>query len=95
MKNSDGRQVYIFVPLVLFCAVPLFVGGPGPDLLRSFCYAWDAGHLFCFAFWAYLYVVWRSDQSFKRQLIEVFVLTFFLGGLTELIQAEIGREAAW
>ena len=95
MKNLHGKQAYILVPLALLFAVLLFVGGPGLDSLRSFRYAWGVGHLFCFALWAYLYVSWRSDQPFGRQLLEVIIFTFFIGGFTELVQSQIGREAAW
>ncbi|MFK5925874.1 MAG: VanZ family protein [Desulfuromusa sp.] len=89
------KQQYILRSLALCGAVFLFVGGPDYNSFRSFRYVWGAGHLFCFALWAYLYVVWRSDQSFKRHLFEVVILAFVLGGLTELIQSQIGREAAW
>ena len=95
MENLRSNRTYILVPLALLSAVLLFVGGPDSDSLRSFRYVWGAGHLFCFALWAYLYVIWRSDQSFKRQLLEVVILAFLLGGLTELIQSGIGREATW
>ena len=90
-----GKQHYILVLLALCGAIFLFVGGPGPDSLRSFRYAWGMGHLFCFALWAYLYVDWRSDPPFLRLLFEVIIFAFLLGGLTELIQSQIGREAAW
>ena len=95
MKNRSGRQLCILLPLALLFAVLLFVGGPDTDSLRSIRYVWGVGHLFCFALWASLYVSWRSEQSFKRQLFEVVILTFLLGGLTELIQSQIGREATW
>lgn len=88
-------SICILLFLALFCTLLLFVGGPGSDSLRSFRYVWGVGHLVCFALWAYLYVNWRSDRSFKRLLLEIVLLTFFFGGLTELIQAEIGREATW
>lgn len=95
MENLRSKQTYILIPLALLFAVLLFVGGPGLDSLRSFRYVWGVGHLFCFALWAYLYVSWRSDRSFRQLLLEVVLLTFFLGGLTELIQSQIGREATW
>ncbi len=89
------QQQYILGSLALLSTILLFVGGPGPDSLRSFRYVWGVGHLFCFALWAYLYANWRSNQSFNRQIIEVVVLAFFIGGVTELIQSGIGREATW
>lgn len=95
MENLRSKRTYILVPLALLFAVLLFVGGPDADSLRSFRYVWGAGHLLCFGLWVYLYVSWRSDLSFKRQLLEVVILTFLLGGLTELIQSGIGREADW
>ncbi|MDA3903374.1 MAG: hypothetical protein PF441_08015, partial [Desulfuromusa sp.] len=95
MKYLHGKQRYLLTFLALLGAIFLFVGGPGPDSLRSFRYAWGLGHLFCFALWAYLYVTWRPDKSFKRHLFEVVLLAFLLGGLTELIQSQIGREATW
>ncbi|MDX2481782.1 MAG: VanZ family protein [Desulfuromusa sp.] len=95
MQCLHGKQRYILTFLALLGALFLFVGGPGPDSLRSFRYVWGVGHLFCFALWAYLYVTWRSDQPFKRHLFEVVLLAFLFGGLTELIQSGIGREATW
>ncbi len=95
MESLRGKQLYILGLLALFGAVFLFVGGPGPDSLRSFRYIWGMGHLFCFSLWAYLYVNWRGSSRFKRQLFEAVVLAFLLGGLTELIQSQIGREATW
>ncbi|MCK5826658.1 MAG: VanZ family protein [Desulfuromusa sp.] len=90
-----GKNSYILWVLALVAATLLFVGGPDTYTLRSFRYIWGVGHLFCFALWAYLYVSWRSNQSFLRQILEVLLLAFVLGGLTELIQSQIGREAAW
>jgi hypothetical protein len=95
MGRSGDKQNYIIWFLALVAATLLFVGGPDNYTLRSFRYLWGAGHLFCFALWSYLYVRFRSRQSFFRQIGEVLVLTFVLGGITELIQAQIGREAAW
>ena len=95
MKKISIKRSTFLIPLALIFAVLLFVGGPDSSSLRSFRYVWGMGHLFCFALWTYFYVQWRSDQSFKRQVIEVFVLTFLVGGMVELIQSQIGREAAW
>lgn len=94
-ENLRVKKVYILTLLALVFAVLLFVGGIPTDDLRSFRYIWGMGHLFCFALWAYLYLNCRPKQSFKQQLFAVLVLTFFLGGMIELIQAEIGREASW
>ncbi len=95
MKVLSFKQLYPLVALALFSAILLFVGGPGPDSLRSFRYVWGMGHLVCFALWAYLYVVWRSEHSFVRQVYEVALLALLFGGLSELIQSGIGREATW
>ena len=95
MQRFRGKHLYILWLLALVAAVLLFIGGPDTDSLRSFRYIWGAGHLFCFSLWAYLYVSCRSDQPFMRQLFEVAILTFVIGGLVELIQAGIGREATW
>ncbi len=95
MGRSVDKQNYVVWFLALVAATLLFVGGPDNYTLRSFRYLWGGGHLFCFALWAYLYVRFRAKQSFFRQVGEVLVLTFILGGITELIQAQIGREAAW
>ncbi len=95
MGQLHGKKQYIIWFLALVAATLLFVGGPDNYTLRSLRYLWGGGHLFCFALWAYLYVGFRSRHSFFRQLGEVLVLTFVLGGATELIQAQIGREAAW
>jgi len=95
MERLHGQYKYLLWFLALVAAALLFVGGPDSESLRSFRYVWGMGHLFCFALWAYLYVDWRSDQSFIQQILGVTLLIFVLGGLTELIQSEIGREAAW
>ncbi|MCF6265798.1 MAG: VanZ family protein [Desulfuromusa sp.] len=95
MESLRGIKMYILWFLVLVASALLFVGGPDYESLRSFRYIWGVGHLFCFALWAYLYVNWRSDELFIRQVIEVMILVFVFGGLTELIQSQIGREAAW
>lgn len=90
-----GKNRYIIWFLALVAATLLFIGGPDNYTLRSLRYLWGGGHLFCFALWAYLYVSFRSGRSFFRQLGEVLILAFVLGGITELIQAQIGREATW
>ncbi len=95
MENLKGQRQYILGLLAILGAIFLFVGGPGADSLRSFRYVWGIGHLFCFALWSYLYVNWRKSSSFKRILFEVLILAIICGGLSELIQSQIGREAAW
>ena len=95
MKATDKIQHYILIPLALLLGLLLFVGGPDASSLRSFRYIWGMGHVFCFALWSYLYLQWRSDQSFIRQLVSVIVLVFLIGGAVELIQGQIGREASW
>lgn len=95
MKSLKNRRQYILGLLALAGAVFLFVGGPGPESLRSFRYLWGMGHLFCFALWAYLYVCWRPHLSFQRYLLQIVLLATVFGGLSELIQSQIGREAAW
>ncbi len=95
MERLSGQYRYLLWFLALVAATLLFVGGPDSASPRSFRYIWGMGHLLCFALWAYLYVDWRSGQSFLRQILGVTLLIFVLGGLTELIQSEIGREAAW
>ncbi|WP_139167607.1 VanZ family protein [Desulfuromusa kysingii] len=95
MKLLHRKRQYLLSLLALLAAVFLFVGGPGPDSLRSFRFIWGMGHLFCFALWAYLYVCWRTPLSFKRSLLEIFLFATLFGALSELIQSQIGREAAW
>ncbi len=95
MGQLRSKKSYIIWFLALAAATLLFVGGPDGYTLRSLRHLWGGGHLFCFALWAYLYVRWRSGQPFFRQLVEVLLLTFVLGGITELIQGQIGREATW
>ncbi len=95
MKIFGLKQSTFLIPLALIFAVLLFVGGPDSSSLRSFRYVWGVGHLFCFALWTYFYVEWRPAQPFRRQVVEVFILTFLVGGMVELIQSQIGREAAW
>ena len=86
---------YVFLPLVIACSAFLFIGGPDADSLRSFRYIWGLGHIICFFLWACLYASWRAEQSFVRIFFEVLLLSFIFGGLTELIQGQIGREASW
>jgi len=95
MESLHSKRQYILGFLAFSGAIFLFVGGPGSDSLRSFRYVWGMGHLFCFALWAYLYVNWRPNLSFKHHLLEVLLLAVLLGGLSELIQSQIGREATW
>ena len=95
MGQLHGKNSYILWLLALVAATLLFVGGPDTYTLRSFRHIWGVGHLFCFALWAYLYVGWRSEQPFFRQILEVLILSFILGGMTEIIQSQIGREATW
>lgn len=95
MQKLNKQQFYIFLPIAVLCSVFLFVGGPGYDSLRSFRYLWGAGHLFCFALWVYLYVAVRERVARPRIMSEALLLVLLVGGLTELIQASIGREATW
>lgn len=95
MKNGRQNWSFVLIPLAVVFAILLFVGGPDATSLRSFRYLWGMGHLFCFALWVYFYVNWRSNNLFSRQLLEVFLLVFLTGGLVELIQGQIGREASW
>lgn len=94
MNRKIEKQI-ILRGLALLCFVLLFVGGPGPDSIRIFRYGWGLGHLFSFALWTYLYLRWRSRLPVWRQALEVLLLALLLGGVTELIQAGIGREATW
>ncbi|MBN1958849.1 MAG: hypothetical protein JW773_11680 [Desulfuromonadales bacterium] len=95
MQKLNRQQLYLVLPLAAFCALFLFIGGPGYDSLRSFRYLWGAGHLVCFALWVNLYVTVRPKASWQRLVIESLLLVFALGGLTELIQAGIGRQGTW
>ncbi len=95
MAPFSKKQLFFLAPLALVFAILLFVGGPGASSLRSFRYIWGVGHLFCFALWVYLYLHWRSQQPLVRQLLEVVILVFLVGGSVELIQGQIGREASW
>lgn len=93
--GSFTVQTYVLVPVALACLLLLFVGGPGPDSLRSWRFLWGAGHLVGFAVWTCLYVNWRKPAGFLRLLSEVLLLTLLIGGLTEVLQAGIGRQASW
>jgi len=87
-----------FVPGWITPAIPvvlLFVGGPGPDSLRSVRHAWVSGHLVCFALWGYLYLSWRGNLPIRRLLVEVVLLSFLVGGMTEILQSLVGREPSW
>lgn len=85
----------LLAPFAVVCAVLLFVGGPEYDSLRTYRYAWGAGHLLTFALWTYLYSLLRKSVSFGRLCGEALVLTVIIGGMTELIQSGIGREGTW
>jgi hypothetical protein len=95
MAGLTRFQTFLLLPPALICAVLLFVGGPGPDSLRSVRYGWVSGHLVCFALWGYLYLSWRGNMPIKRLLVEVLLLSFLVGGTTELFQSLVGREPSW
>lgn len=95
MKCRQINKWGLLLGLAVLCLILMFVGGPGPDSSRTFSYGWGLGHLFSFALWTYLYLNWRSPQTLLRLVTEVLFLTLLLGGGTELLQAEIGREATW
>jgi len=95
VNNLDKTHTFILIPVAAIFAVLLFVGGPDASTLRSFRYLWGMGHLFSFSLWTYFYTNWRSHLTFKRQLLEVLFLVFIVGGVVELIQGQIGREASW
>lgn len=88
-------QACFLLPPALVCAVLLFIGGPGPDSLRSVRYFWVVGHLFCFGLWSYLYLALRDRLSFWRQFVEITLFCFLVGGSIELLQGQIGREPSW
>lgn len=85
----------VFSGLALLAVLFLFVGGPNEYSLRSVQSAWGLGHFVCFGLLAYLYVVWRGGIAFWRVLAEVLILTFLLGGLTEILQSFVGRTPLW
>ncbi len=95
MAGLTRFQSFLLLPLALLCAVLLFVGGPGPDSLRSVRYGWVSGHLICFALWGYLYLSWRGNVPIRRLLIEIVLLSFLVGGFTEILQSLVGREPSW
>lgn len=95
VRKYNQLQLFVLLPIALLCTIFLFVGGPDYDSFRSFRSVWGSGHLLCFALWTYLYSVWRNDSSFKEVFFTSILLTFIIGGMTEIIQAGIGREASW
>ena len=95
MSKLTPAQTFLLLPPAVICAVLLFVGGPGPESLRSVRYGWVAGHLICFALWSYLYLCWRGHMSFRRLTAEVVVFCFVVGGATEILQSLVGREPSW
>jgi hypothetical protein len=95
MFGLNRLQTFLLLPPALICAVLLFVGGPGPDSLRSVRQAWVSGHLLCFALWGYLYLNWRGNLPLRRLLIEVVLLSVLVGGMTEILQSLVGREPSW
>ena len=95
MLGLSRFQAFLLLPLALICAVLLFVGGPGPDSLRSLRYAWVSGHLVCFALWSYLYLSWRGNLPIRRLLAEVILLSFLAGAMSEILQSLVGREPSW
>jgi hypothetical protein len=95
MLGLTRTQTFVLLPPALICAVLLFVGGPGPDSLRSLRFGWVSGHLVCFALWGYLYLSWRGNLPIRRLLVEVVLLSFLVGGTTEVLQSLVGREPSW
>ena len=95
MPKLTRVQTFLLLPPALICAALLFVGGPGPESLRSVRHGWVAGHLVCFALWSYLYLSWRGSMSFRRLVAEVVVFCLVAGGLTEILQSLVGREPSW
>ncbi|MBD1401297.1 VanZ family protein [Pelovirga terrestris] len=95
MFGLSRCQTFLLLPPALISAVLLFVGGPGPDSLRSVRHAWVSGHLVCFALWGSLYLSWRGNLPIRRLLVEVVLLSFLVGGMTELLQSLVGREPSW
>ncbi|MCF6180265.1 MAG: hypothetical protein L3J63_12885 [Geopsychrobacter sp.] len=85
--------------LAILCFGLMFVDDSGPERSRSITEMFNLGHVFCFALWTFLFVRWRRKLGFWSQLIQVAALALVLGGLTELIQAQLpvsyGREASW
>ncbi len=93
---GSGKPGRIFLSAIaLLCLVLLFVGGPGPHSTRTFYSGWGLGHLFSFALWGYLFLRWRKVLSAWRLMVEFLLLALLVGGATELLQAEFGREASW
>lgn len=95
MLGLTRLQTFLLLPPALIGAVLLFVGGPGPDSLRSVRFGWVSGHLVCFALWGYLYLSWRGNLPIRRLLVEVVLLSFLVGGTTEVLQSLVGREPSW
>ncbi len=93
---STNRLLRIIISsLALLCLIFLFVGGPDTESPRYFRYGWGQGHLLCFALWGYLFIVWRPQQSFWKQLCIVSALAILVGATTELLQTGLNREASW
>lgn len=95
MPGLTRLQTFLLLPPALVCALLLFVGGPGPDSLRSVRHAWVSGHLVCFALWGYLYLSWRGNLAIRRLLVEVLLLSVLVGASTEILQSLVGREPSW
>lgn len=95
MAGLSRHQIGLVLPPAVLCVVLLFVGGPGPDALRSVRFAWLAGHLVCFALWSYLYLAWRGHLAVWRQWFEVTLFCLVVGGAVELLQGQTGREPSW
>ncbi len=98
MKNIRICTLCFLLALLYFL---LLVGSPGPDASR-FCFvrhSWDLGHVLCFALWTWLYLQWRPMPEFWRQFSTLVVLTLTLGGMIEVLQAQLpgslGREGSW
>lgn len=91
--NMTGLPKWLWLLLSISCGIFLFVGGPGADSLRSLRAVWNVGHVVCFALWGFGYLRWRRN-SWLRSFAEVLLLSFCLGGMTELIQSQIGRDAS-
>lgn len=89
------RVSRFIVWVVLLITLPFFFLG-GPDWLSSPLYRalWDLGH---FAFFALLLVTIQMYRPLThwRQWITVGTLVLVIGGVIEMIQAQIGRDGTW
>ncbi|ACE86370.1 hypothetical protein [Cellvibrio japonicus] len=99
MQLVTTRQLLVGLLVVLVSATPLFfIGGPdgvSPPLYQAL---WDCGHILFFAFLGaaiHLLLSLRQSALTLPLVVGWSLAVLFAGGLIELAQGYVGRNADW